>query len=260
MKYKNLNYETEEEKGFITIDRQEVLNALNGKTLDELNDVLNDIEDDDNIEIVIITGAGKKAFAAGADISEIHDLDAVEGKEFARKGQSVFNRIERLEKPVIAAVNGYAFGGGCELALACPLRIASDKAVFDLPETSLGLIPGYGGTQRLSRTVGKSRALDIILTDKKIKAGEAKRLGIVSRTVSEDELIDKAVEMGDEILNRGPLAVKYALEAVNTGSDMPLEEGLYLEANLFGLACGTEDMKEGTKAFQEKRKPDFKGQ
>lgn len=241
----------------ITIDRPKVLNALNAQTVDEIGRVLEAARDDESVKCIIITGAGEKAFVAGADIGELATMTPITGKQIAEKGQRVFRAIERFPKPVIAAINGFALGGGCELALACHIRIASDNAQLGLPEVTLGIIPGYGGTQRMVRLLGKGKALELILTGDRIKAGEAERIGLVNKVVPADQLISVAEEMARKIASRGPLAVGAAIEAVMSGSDMPFEEGQILEATLFGLLASTDDMKEGMAAFLEKRTASF---
>ncbi len=259
MPFSNLLYEKKEGIAFLTINRPDKLNALNRITLEELKEVLCDIEHDEVIRVVILTGSGDKAFVAGADIVEISQLKAQSGKDFALFGQSIFTIIENLGKPVIAAVNGFALGGGCELAMACSLRIASENARFGQPEVNLGVIPGYGGTQRLPRIVGKGRAIEILLTGDMIDAQEAYRIGLVNKVTSREELIPTCESIARKIIAKGPVAIRYALESAHQGMEMPIEEGLFLEATLFGLTCATEDMKEGTKAFMEKRRAVFKG-
>lgn len=260
MPYENVLYEKEGRTSIITINRPEKLNALNRKTMEEIHDAFLKAGADTSIGAVIITGSGTKAFVAGADIKELSELSPIGAKDYALYGQMVFNRIELLGKPVIAAINGFALGGGCELALACTIRIASEKAKLGQPEVNLGLIPGYGGTQRLSRIVGKGRALEMVLTGDNIDAQEAHRIGLVNKVTSVEELLPTCKKVAEKIISKGPLAIQYALDAINQGLEMPLEEGLFLEATLFGLTCATDDMKEGTKAFLEKRKADFKGQ
>ncbi|MEW5807469.1 MAG: enoyl-CoA hydratase-related protein [Acidobacteriota bacterium] len=259
MTYTNILYEKREGIGWITINRPDKLNALNKKTLEELNEAICDAGNDGSISVVILTGSGQKAFVAGADIAEISLLTPQEGKDFALNGQSVFSRIENLGKPVIAAINGFALGGGCELAMACTIRIASENAKFGQPEVNLGIIPGYGGTQRLARLLGKGRGLELILMGDMIDANEACRIGLINKITKPDELFPACEAMAKKIMSKGPLAIRYALEAVNMGLEMPIEEGLFLEATLFGLLCGTEDMHEGMKAFMEKRMARFAG-
>jgi enoyl-CoA hydratase len=255
------NVRTENRDGvlIITIDRPKVLNALNAQTVAEIGQAFDAARDDDGVKAVILTGGGEKAFVAGADINELAKMTPLSGKATASKGQSVFFDIERFPKPVIAAINGYALGGGCELALACHIRIASETAQIGLPEVTLGIIPGYGGTQRLARLVGKGKALEIICTADRVGAAEAEKIGLVNKVVPADQLMTVAEEMARNIASRGPVAVRCAIEAVMSGSEMPFEEGQFLEATLFGLLCATEDMKEGMKAFLEKRAANFTG-
>ncbi len=243
----------------VTVDRQDKLNALNPEVLSELKGVFRDLRDDDDVRGVILTGAGEKAFVAGADIGELAKMDAISGVAVSRTGQAVFTEIERFPKPVLAAVGGFALGGGCELALACHLRIASDNARFGLPEVGLGIIPGYGGTLRLARLVGLGRALELTLTGDMVDAEEAHRIGLVSRVVARAELLDEAKKLMRRITKNGPVAVRHALEAVYRGLDASTAEALDFESTLFGLLAATEDMKEGMGAFLEKRKADFKG-
>lgn len=253
--YQTLELATDD-KGIatLTINRPKKLNALNNQVLDELDSALDSIEADSSVTAVLLQGAGEKAFVAGADIGELANLDGEAGRAASEKGQRIFNRIEQSGKPVIAVIDGYALGGGAELAMAAHIRIASPAAVVGLPEVSLGLIPGYGGTQRLSSLVGKAKAFEMILTGKPVKADEALRIGLVNR-VSEDAA-DEAKSILNTILKNGPVAVSKAIEAIRT-SGTP--EGFAKEAELFGSLCETEDFKEGTSAFMEKRKPDFKG-
>jgi enoyl-CoA hydratase len=255
------NVRTENRDGvlIVTIDRPQVLNALNAQTVGEIGQAFEAARDDDSVKAVIITGGGEKAFVAGADINELAKMTPISGKATASKGQGVFFEIERFPKPVIAAINGYALGGGCELALACHIRIASDKAQIGLPEVTLGIIPGYGGTQRLARLVGKGKALEIICTAERVSAADAEKIGLVNKVVPADQLMSVAEEMARKIASRGPVAVRCAIEAVMSGSEMPFEEGQFLEATLFGLLCATDDMKEGMKAFLEKRTANFTG-
>jgi enoyl-CoA hydratase len=259
MAYETLRTETRDGIGYVTIHRPEKLNALNRQVMRELDECFRALQTDETVRVVILTGAGEKAFVAGADINELAVLSAIDGREFARSGQRVLERIENLGKPVIAAVNGFALGGGCELALACTLRIASENARFGQPEVKLGIIPGYAGTQRLARVVGKGTALGLILTGEAITAQEAYRLGLVNQVVPQAELMKAAQALAQKMLANAPLAIKFALEAVHHGLEMSQEEGQFLEATLFGLCCTTEDMKEGTKAFLEKRPAKFVG-
>jgi len=255
------NVRTENRDGvlIVTIDRPKVLNALNAQTVGEIGEAFEAAREDDSVKAVILTGGGEKAFVAGADINELAKMTPISGKATASKGQGVFFDIERFPKPVIAAINGYALGGGCELALACHIRIASENAQIGLPEVTLGIIPGYGGTQRLARLVGKGKALEIICTADRIGAADAEKIGLVNKVVPADQLMSVAEEMARKIASRGPVAVRCAIEAVMSGSEMPFEEGQFLEATLFGLLCATDDMKEGMKAFLEKRAANFTG-
>ena len=244
---------------WVTLNRPEKLNALNNEVLEELEVIFADLEQDPEVGVVVLTGAGEKAFVAGADIAELRTLDTAGARVQALRGQAVYQRIESLPKPVIAAVNGFALGGGCELALACHIRIASETARFGLPEVSLGLIPGYGGTQRLPRLVGKGVALDMILSGDMVPAADALRMGLVSRVVPAADLKAAATKLAKTILSRGPLALRTALAAVNEGLEMPQDQGLQYEAAVFGLLAATQDMQEGTGAFLEKRPAAFKG-
>ena len=255
------NIKTENRDGIlvVTIDRPKVLNALNAQTMEEIDSVFKSARKDDAVKAVIVTGSGEKAFVAGADITELAQKTPITGKETSERGQEILSGIERFPKPVIAAINGFALGGGCELALACHIRIASDRAQIGLPEVTLGIIPGYGGTQRMARLLGKGKALELICTGDRIGAEEAERIGLVNKVVPADQLMSEAETMARKIMTRGPLAIRAAIEAVMSGSEMPFEEGQFLEATLFGLLCASEDTKEGMAAFIEKRKADFKG-
>jgi len=259
MAFENLLYEKRNGIGYVTVNRPEKLNALNRKTMDELEECFHEIESDDEVRAVILTGAGEKAFVGGADINELGVQTPVQGKETSVRGQKILDLIEHLGKPVIAAINGYALGGGCELALACTIRIASENARLGQPEVKLGIIPGYAGTQRLPRLIGKGRALEMVLSGDPISAAEAYRIGLVNQVVPAQDLIATAEKLAQKILANAPLAVKFALEAVNHGLEMTEAEGQFLEANLFGLCCTTADMKEGTRAFLEKRTARFTG-
>ncbi len=256
--YQNLLFEKKGNIAVVTINRPEKLNALNDATITELGEVFNKIKNDDEVYAVILTGAGEKAFVAGADIKELNQMNVVNGEAMSAKGQAVFNAIENLDKPVIAAVNGYALGGGCELAMACHIRLASEKAVFGQPEVNLGIIPGYGGTQRLARLINPGRAIEYILTGDMISAEEAYRIGLVNHVYSASELLDKAFELATKIAGKGQIAVRMAIKAVNASMETSLAEGQKYEAALFGVCIGSEDFKEGTAAFLEKRKPEFK--
>ncbi len=259
MAYENVKVELRDGLLIVIIDRPKVLNALNAATVEEIYHVFAAARDDENVKAVIVTGGGEKAFVAGADINELAVKTPVTGKETSERGQFIFSFIERFPKPVIAAINGFALGGGCELALACHIRIASERAQLGLPEVTLGIIPGYGGTQRMARLLGKGKAVELICTGDRIGAAEAERIGLVNKVVPADQLMSAAEELARKIMSRGPLAIRAAIEAVIRGSEMPSEEGQFLEATLFGLLCASEDTKEGMKAFLEKRPAVFKG-
>lgn len=258
----DLNYvkvEWDGEIAVVTIDRQDKLNALNAEVVGELGEVFANLRDDDDVRGVILTGAGIKAFVAGADIGELATMNSVTGVKVSRDGQDVFRAIELFPKPVLAAVGGYALGGGCELALACHLRIASERAQFGLPEVGLGIIPGYGGTIRLARLIGLGRAIEMTLTGDSVKAERAYEIGLVSKVVEGDALMEEAKALLRRITSKGPVAVRMALESIYRGLDTPTGEALGFESAMFGLLASTEDMREGMQAFLEKRKPDFKG-
>jgi enoyl-CoA hydratase len=259
MTYQNLLMKKGDGIGWITIHRPDKLNAMNVETIEELKTAFQEFASDPEVRAVILTGAGEKAFVAGADISEFVHLDAELGRHFSRKGQDLTRSIENFPKPVIAAINGFALGGGTEIALACHIRLASENAKLGQPEVKLGIIPGYGGTQRLARLVGKGKAMELILTGRMIDAREAAETGLVNKVVPAGELLAAAEALAREAIKNGPLAVAYSIEAINRGLDGSLDEGLELEAEIFGRACATEDFKEGAKAFLEKRKPDFRG-
>ncbi len=260
MAFDNLLVERDGPVTTITINRPKVLNALNAQTLDELGRALVDLQSDPAIRALIITGAGDRAFVAGADINELAQQSPVSGREMARRGQQVFDRIEQLGRPVVAAINGYALGGGCELAMACTLRIAADTARLGQPEINLGLLPGYAGTQRLPRLVGQGRALELLLTGTPITAAEAERIGLVNRVVPAADLLTEARKLASALAGQAPIAVRYIMDAVQAGAQMPFADACLYEATLFGLAAATDDMREGTRAFLDKRKPTFKGQ
>jgi enoyl-CoA hydratase len=243
----------------VTFNRPHVLNALNKAMLGELDRATAELASDDSVRVVILTGAGDRSFVAGADIKELAAQTAISGRELALTGQRLFDRIENLGKPVIAAINGFALGGGCELAMACTLRIAADTARLGQPEINLGLIPGYAGSQRLARLVGKGKAMEMMLTGAPISAAEAERAGLVNRVVPAAALMDDARALATQLAGNAPIATRYILDAVNRGLDMPFAEASAFEAALFGLAMATDDMREGTTAFLEKRKPAFKG-
>jgi enoyl-CoA hydratase len=255
----NLLLERADGLAVVTVNRPKVLNALNMQTLDELRRTVLALRYDDDVRVVILTGAGEKAFIAGADINELAVQSPVSGRDHALAGQHVLDLIEQMGKPVIAAINGYALGGGCELAMACTLRLAADTARIGQPEINLGIVPGYAGTQRLARLVGRGAALEILLTGDAITAQEAHRIGLVNRVVAATELMAEARKLGAALVAKAPIAVRYIIDAVNKGLQMPLAEAQAYEATLFGLVASTEDMREGTRAFLEKRKPAFKG-
>jgi enoyl-CoA hydratase/carnithine racemase len=259
MNYENLLYEVREAIAYITFNRPKVLNALNRQTMQELLIALGAAKLDDAVRVVILTGAGEKAFIAGADINELAQQTPVDGKEMSIFGQGVLRILETMGKPSIAAINGFALGGGCELALACSIRLASRNAKLGQPEVKLGILPGYGGSQRLARLCGKGVAHELVLGADMISADEAMRIGLVNHVYEPAELLPAAEALAKKIAANAPLAVQYAMEAIEHGMEMPQEEGLFLEATLFGLCCATEDMKEGTRAFLEKRPAQFKG-
>ena len=258
MEYKNLILDRRGRVLWITINRPKKLNALNVATVGEIDLAIHEAADDGDVWAVCLTGAGDRSFVAGADIEELNTLDAVKAKEFAERGQAVFSRIERLKKPVVAAVNGFAFGGGCELAMACHFRIATTTAVFGQPEVKLGLIPGYGGTQRLPRLIGRGRALDLLLSGRNVAADEAERIGLVNLVCGPEELEGAVEDFLKPILRNGPQAVAYCIEAVNRGLGLTLDEGCAVEATLFGVGASSPEMTEGTAAFLEKRRADFR--
>jgi enoyl-CoA hydratase len=249
--FENLIYDHREGIVRITINRPAVRNALNSVTMGELLAAFDQVKNDTEARVVVLTGSGDKAFVAGADINELATLTPVAAKQYSLTGQAVFDRIEQLGKPVIAAVNGYALGGGCELAMACTFRIASENAVFGQPEVKLGIIPGYGGTQRLARLVGPGHAAQLLVTGEMVGAQQALRIGLINQVVTQQELLQAADGIARKIMANAPLAVKFCLDA--------LGRGMEFEASLFGLCCATQDMREGTRAFLEKREPKFKG-
>jgi len=255
MHYEHILIDVSDGVAVITLNRPKVLNALNTALLGELDSALDALAVEDSVRAVIITGAGEKAFAAGADIQELAGLSGLEGQALALRGQKIFSKLEALGKPVIAAINGFALGGGCELALAASIRIAGETAKLGQPEVKLGLIPGYGGSQRLPRLVGKGAALKMILTGEMVSAAEALRIGLVDEVVPAAELITRAKALASTIAKMAPIAVRQCLAAVREGYDLPLNEALAHEAALFGICCGTVDKAEGTRAFLEKRKP-----
>ena len=257
--YKTLIYEKKDDIGILTVNRPDKMNAISNELTSELSSLLDELEKDDKLRVLVITGAGDKAFVAGADIQELVDRDARMGRRVSRERQEIFSRIENLPVPVIAAVNGYALGGGLELALACNIRVCSEKAQFGAPEVKLGIIPGDGGTQRLPRLVGLGRGMEMVLTGDFIDAQEAYRIGLVNKVVPPEELMNAAMELAQKIASRPPLAVRYAKEAVNRSQEGDKASGFALESYLHALTCTTEDKKEGVAAFLEKRKGKFKG-
>ena len=259
MAYENLLYEKRDGIGFITFNRPKVLNALNQRTMEELRDLLLSARDDDEVRVLILTGAGEKSFVAGADISELAVQTPVGGKAKGSFGQSVLNLLETMGKPSIAAINGFALGGGCEVALACSMRLASKTAKLGQPEVKLGIITGYGGSQRLTRLCGRGVAYELCLTGDMISAEEAMRMGLVNHVYEPADLLPAAEALAKKIIANAPLSVKFTMEAIARGSDTPLAEGQYIEATLFGLCAATEDMREGTRAFLEKRPAQFRG-
>jgi enoyl-CoA hydratase/carnithine racemase len=259
MSFDNLLVEREQPVAILTVQRPQRLNALDARTLDELRDAFLSLQHDDLIRCVILTGAGEKAFVAGADVNELAQDTPESARGRALTGQHVFDLIETLGKPVIAAVNGLALGGGCELAMACTLRLAADSSRFGQPEINLGIIPGFGGTQRLVRLVGKSKAMEMVLTGAAVSAQDALAMGLINRVVPAADLMKEARALAAELAAKAPVAIQYALDAINRGSEMPFADACQLEAALFGMVAATDDMREGTAAFLEKRKPAFKG-
>ncbi len=259
MDFKAVIYKKVEHAAVVTINRPNKLNALDAEIIDELDQALGVAETDKDVAAVVITGAGDRAFVAGADISKIKELTVITAKDFSERGQALFNKIEKFRKPVIAAVNGYALGGGSELSWACHIRIASSAAKFGQPEVNLGIIPGYGGTQRLSRLVGRGIATELIVTGEQIDAATAYQMHLVNKVVEPAELIPTALKIVESIAQRAPIAVRLALQALDASVQLPQDEGMKIEAQLFALSCGTADQKEGVAAFLEKRKPVWKG-
>jgi enoyl-CoA hydratase len=259
MTFQNLIVSVQDGVAVVTVNRPDKLNALNDHTVEELDAAFAALASDDAVRGVILTGAGEKAFVAGADIGELSAQSPVQGQDRSRRGQAVLDRIERLGKPVVAAVNGFALGGGCELALACHVRVAAEGARLGTPEVKLGIMCGYAGTQRLPRLVGKGRALEMLLTGEMVDAQEAWRIGLVNRVVPKEKLLAESEALLRRMLANGPLSLRFTLDAVQAGLEMPLPEAQAHEATLFGLICTTEDMKEGTRAFLEKRPPKFQG-
>jgi enoyl-CoA hydratase len=259
MEYRNLLVEARSGVAVVTVNRPDKLNALDDRTMEELGAAFTSLGADAAVRGVILTGAGEKAFVAGADVGELARQSPVEGRERSIRGQKVLDRIESLGKPVVAAVGGFALGGGCELAMACHVRVASENAKLGTPEARLGIMCGYAGTQRLPRLVGKGRALELLLTGEMVDAQEAFRIGLVNKVVPRGKLLEESEALLRKMLANGPLSLRFIIEAVNAGLEMPFAEGQHLEATLFGLICTSEDMKEGTRAFLEKRPPKFQG-
>lgn len=259
MEFQNIILEKEDYLAILTINRPKALNALNGDTLFEIEGAIKDIKADPNVKVVIVTGSGDKSFVAGADITFMLPLSPAEGRYFSDVGEKVFRQIELLEKPVIAAVNGFALGGGCELAMACDIRLASDNALFGQPEVGLGIIPGFGGTQRLPRLIGEGRAKELTYTADNVKADEAYRLGLVNHIYPQDQLMDEAKKMAKKIASKAPMAVGYAKFAIGKGMQVDIDTAMSIESDMFGMCCATEDKFEGMTAFVEKRKAGFKG-
>jgi enoyl-CoA hydratase len=259
MAYEMITYAVEDGIALVTLNRPKVLNALNRQVIGELGRAMEAVREDEAVRVVILTGAGEKAFAAGADISELAELDPLGAVAITERGQALTRAMERLGKPIIAAINGFALGGGCELAMACTLRIAADTAKLGQPEVNLGVLPGYGGTQRLARLVGAGRALDLVLTGRMLSAQEALDMGLVNQVVPAGQLLDTARKAAQGLKEKSPLSVRLIMEAVHRGLDMGLDDALAWESHLFGLCASSRDMKEGLRAFLEKRKPDFTG-
>jgi enoyl-CoA hydratase len=257
--FEHVSIDRDDAVAVLTINRPKVLNALSAQTLDELRQAVLALRHDPSVRSIVVTGAGEKAFVAGADIGELAQQSPVAGRDHAVRGQHVFDLIENLGKPTIAAINGFALGGGCELAMACTLRIAADSARLGQPEINLGLIPGYGGTQRLARLIGPGPAMDLLLTGRQIAADEALRLGLVNRVVAAADLLPEVRKLAALLASKAPVALRCIIDAVNKGLQMPLTQAQGLEAALFGLVFSTDDMREGTRAFLEKRQPEFKG-
>lgn len=259
MNYDTLIYEKRNNYALVTLNRPDKLNALNKQMFDDLDSVINDILNSKDIYALILTGSGEKAFAAGADIKELNASDGSTGESFSKYGSDIMAKLENLNIPVIAAVNGFALGGGCELAMSCHIRFASENAKFGQPEVNLGILPGYGGTQRLTRLVGKAISMELIISGNMVNSEEALRIGLVNRVYPQAELLDKTIEFVNLVISKGPLAVQASVKAVNAAERLNPSDGLAYESKLFGEVCGTSDFKEGTLAFLEKRKAEFKG-
>lgn len=259
MDYKNILFEVGEGVGVLTFNRPKALNALSSETLDEVADVVGLVAHDESIRVLVLTGAGEKAFVAGADITEFSSLNPLSARLFSEKGQSVFFEIERLPKPAIACVNGFALGGGCEIAMSCDFIYASEKAKFGQPEVNLGLIPGFGGTQRLSRLVGRAKAKELCMTGEMIDAAQAKELGLVAKVFPPEQLIEETMKVARLLASRSASVLRSLKKVIDAGADIDLKSGCVLEVEAFGVCFGSEDMREGVAAFMEKRKPAFKG-
>jgi enoyl-CoA hydratase len=257
MEYTSILFEKKENFAILTINRPDKLNSLNNTVFEEIRDVINFVSEDSSVKALIVTGSGEKAFAAGADITQLNVCDGTEGRKFSNFGSEIFLALENLQIPVIAAVNGFSLGGGCELALSCHIRFASENAKFGLPEANLGIIPGYGATQRLPKIVGRAKALELMLSANIIDANEAMRIGLVNQVYPANVLLEKTETFVKLILSKGPIAIKGIINSVMASSQMKFEDGLIYESMIFGEICGSEDFKEGTKAFLEKRKPNF---
>lgn len=259
MEFKNIIFEKEDYLAILSINRPKAMNALNADTLYELEAAVKEVKDDTNIKVMIITGTGDKSFVAGADITFMLPFTPIEGRFFSDVGERVMRQVELLEKPVIAAINGFALGGGCELAMSCDIRLASENAVFGQPEVGLGVIPGFGGTQRLPRLIGEGRAKELTFTGDIINAEEAYRIGLVNHVYPLDQLIDEAKKLAQKIASKAPLAVGYAKYAINKGLQADIDTAMGIESDMFGICCATSDKAEGMGAFVEKRKPKFEG-
>ena len=259
MEYKNIIFKIEEQIATITFNRPEVLNALNEASLKEFSHAIDNVAEDGDIRVLILTGAGDKSFVAGADITEFLKFDALKAKLFSEMGHGLVNKLQEMPIPVIAAVNGFALGGGCEVVIACDFIYASENAMFGLPEINLGIIPGFGGTQRLPRLIGKNRAKEMIFTGKMIPASEAQAMGLVNKVCAQDQLMDEVLNVAKIIVSKGKVSLRAAKQAINTGMDVELKTGCRIEIDAFAICLASPDAKEGTQAFLEKRAADFKG-
>lgn len=259
MSYENILFEVRDRVGILTFNRPKALNALNPKTLDEVNDVLDRVRTDNDVRVLVLTGAGDKAFVAGADITEFPKMNPLQARTFAEKGHAIFFKLEQLPKPVIACINGFALGGGCEIAMSCDFIFASDKAKFGQPEINLGILPGFGGTQRLSRLVGRAKAKEICMTGDVLDAATAKEIGLVARVFPADTLVEETMKVARSLAGKSAAALRSIKQVVDCGFPLDLRTGCALEAEAFGVIFASRDMKEGVAAFMEKRKPEFKG-